>query len=568
MLAAILAHGAPSPLPLPAARPPGRPAARPPGRPAAPDRPRTVQHRPRMTRPYLSPRNLLEDVRASFWALPLLGMLVAAALAVGTHALDAALFDGAPRTDGFVATVRTDTVRSVLATLATAMAGVTGIAFSVTVTTLTLASQQFGPHVLRIYMQRRFVQGTLATLVGTVLYAVLALHLLGAADRLGYAPAATAAAALALAFVDLALLVLFVHVTATSIQVDSIIASVHADHLSRLATLFPGRGRRGEPDAVDGRDVGDSLAAGTGLKVRAPRDGYLQSVDRAGLVALARRRDVRVAVAQEPGAWVVAGSVLATVHAPTGATMPGAGRADAHADAHAANAADDDEARELERDVRRLLVLGRSPTPEQDPRFALRQLQQIAQRALSPALNDPQTAASCIARVGSICSDLLGRDAARHRFVDAGGTVRLVERRSDPGELVRFAFDPLTRAGAGRADTSADLLDTIRRLVELHPDSAWLDALDEQLERIETGLARETPDRFDAARLDALLAKTRSRLRAARPGPADDAAVAANDEAAGDAANASDPGDASRPAARSAQRVSSSRGSAGTGSSP
>ena len=512
-----------------------------------------------MTRPYLSPKNLLEDVRASFWALPLLGLLVAAVLAGVAHALDLALFGGAdPDPDGFLGAVDVDTVRTLLSTLATAMAGVTGVAFSVTVTTLTLASQQFGPHVLRTFMQRRFVQATLATLVGTVLYALLSLHLLGAAERVDYLPVATAAACLALAFVDLVLLVLFVHVTATSIQADSIIASVHADHLTRLPTLFPGRGHGTGPDAVAGLDVGDSLAAGTGTKIRAPRDGYLQSVDRGRLVALAERRDVRVAVAHEPGAWIVAGAVLATVHAPTGARADAGGGTSAPGD--------------LESEVLRLLVIGRSPTPEQDPRFALRQLQQIAQRALSPALNDPQTAASCIARIGSICSDLLGREAVRHRFVDAGGTVRLVERRSDPGELIAFAFDALTRAGVGRADTSADLLDTLRRLAELHPGSAWLDRLDEQLERVAAGLERADLDRFDAGRLDAALAKTRARLVAARRAPADagegDVARAAEHEVERETGRDGRIDAASGPGAHEAQRVSSSRGSAGTGSSP
>ena len=512
-----------------------------------------------MTRPHLSPSNLLEDVRASFWALPLLGLLVAAALAGATHALDLTLFGGpAPGTGGFLGAVHVDTVRTLLSTLATAMAGVTGIAFSVTITTLTLASQQFGPHVLRIFMQRRFVQVALATLVGTVLYALLSLHWLGAAARVDYLPAATAAACLALAFVDLVLLVLFVHVTATSIQVDSIIASVHADHLTRLPTLFPERGRGADPDAVAGLDVGDSLAAGTGTKIRARRDGYLRSVDRGRLVALAERRDARVAIALEPGAWIVAGAVLATVHAPTGVRADPGGGTPAPGD--------------LESEVLRLLVIGRSPTPEQDPRFALRQLQQIAQRALSPALNDPQTAASCIARIGSICSDLLGREAVRHRFVDAGGTVRLVERRSDPGELIAFGFDPLTRAGVGRADTSADLLDTLRRLAELHPGSAWLDRLDEQLERVAAGLGRGDLDRFDAARLDAALAKTRARLVAARRVPADadesDVARAAERETGHGTRRDGDSDAANGPGASEAQRVSSSRGNASDGSSP
>ena len=77
-------------------------------------------------------------------------------------------------------------------------------------------------------------------------------------------------------------------------------------------------------------------------------------------------------------------------------------------------------------------------------------------RALSPGLNDPQTAASCISRIGAIASDLMSRESVRRRFADAGGTVRLIERRSDPGQLLDFAFDAIDHArGAAPVRTPA-----------------------------------------------------------------------------------------------------------------
>ena len=482
-----------------------------------------------MILPHLSAANLLEDLRASFWALPLVGLALGAALALGAHALDVGAF-AAPTgpVRGFAAAVHPDTVRRLLATLATAAAGVAGIAFSVTITTLTLASQQFGPHVLRTYMRRRFVQAVLASLVGTVLAAFVALHLLGAAERTAYLPVATAALALGLAALDLALLVGFVHVTAASIRADSIIESVLEDHGERLEVLFPTPGSGAAPAPIDPAGVVGEPAAEAGEAVRAHRAGYLQSVDRRRLVALAGRHDARVVMRREPGAWVNAGETLATVHAASGdAAAPGAARERAGA----------------------LLVLGSSPTPEQDPRFALRQLHQIAQRALSPALNDPQTAASCIARIGAIASDLLARERVHRHFVDAGGTVRLIECRSDPGELLAFAFDAVVRDGAGRPDTAADLLATIGSLATLHPDTPWRGRLEDVVGRIEAGLADARLDRHDAERLAADLAHVRGRLSGG--GGAPDGPDAADGRHAPDA----------RPA-REARRVSSSRGGA------
>lgn len=504
-----------------------------------------------MPRLILSPRNLLEDVRASFWALPVVGMILAIALAWATHTLDVERFAGSDAAaGGFVGSVHVDTVRQLLATLAAAAAGTTGIAFSITITTLALASQQFGPHVLRTYMQRRFVQLVLAGFIATVLYALLSLHWLGAAARVDYLPVATAATSLALTAMDLLLLVLFVHVTATSIQAESVLEAVHEEHLNRLPDLFPGPVDGPGPAAMDGSDIDDSLGAGTGHKMVALRSGYLQSIDRARLVALAARHDVRIAVAHEPGVWVTEGVTLATVHAPPGTSDgPSTGGADeASADATNGSAAGSDaDMQRLERRVRSLIVLGTCPTPEQDPRFALRQLQQIALRALSPGINDPQTAASCLFRIGAIASDLLGRDDVRRRFPDGGGTVRLVERRSGPDRLLDFAFDAIVRASDEHPNTVADLVRTLDTLARLHPGSPWLGTLDAQLERIARGLERASHDPVDAERLTAAVRRARARVATAMAaGPRAGAPVSPTTDAA----------------ARESGRVTSSRGGA------
>lgn len=448
-----------------------------------------------MSKLILSPSNLLEDLRASFWALPLLGIVVAAATAVLAHALDVRLYTGSREAGaGFIGAVDVATLRQVLATLATACSGIVGITFSVTVTTLALASQQFGPHVLRTYLGHRFVQVTLAALVGSVLYALLSLHLLGAAGRIGYLPAATAIATQCLAVVDLALLVFFVHLTATSIQVDVLIASVHREHRARSAGLFPGGAEARGGDATDAEATA-ALTREGGHVVEAGKDGHLQSVDRDRLVQLARRHDMIVAVCREPGDWVLAGSPLARLH----------GLSDADATRAAAP-------------VRRLIVLGRLRTSEQDPRFAMRQLQQIALRALSPALNDPQTAIDCTLRLCAILSPLLGRDAVRHRFVDADGALRLVETRSDPGELIGYGLDALVREGGGRADTGTALARALGELAQLHPRSRWLHVLDSALERM-----REHPDRaglshHDIGMLDGAIDATASVSTTVRDG--------------------------------------------------
>jgi uncharacterized membrane protein len=122
-----------------------------------------------------------------------------------------------------------DAARQILTTIAAAIITVIGVVFSIILLTLTLASNQFGPRMLRNFIRDRGTQLTLGTFVATFVYAVLLLASIGIGSHGEFVPHLGVTVTLGLMVADLAVLIYFIHHTAISIQLPQVIASIAAD---------------------------------------------------------------------------------------------------------------------------------------------------------------------------------------------------------------------------------------------------------------------------------------------------------------------------------------------------
>ena len=118
-----------------------------------------------------------------------------------------------------------DAARQILSSLAGSLITVVGVVFSIMIVTLTLASTQFGPRMLRTFIRDRGTQVTLGTFVATFFYAMLTLISIGST----FVPHLSVTVALALTAVDLGVLIYFIHHVATAIQLPEVIASIARD---------------------------------------------------------------------------------------------------------------------------------------------------------------------------------------------------------------------------------------------------------------------------------------------------------------------------------------------------
>lgn len=434
-----------------------------------------------------------DALRSSYWFVPALMTLGGVALSIGMTRLDESLARSNGLIHEFASTP--EGARSMLSTLAGAQITLAGLSFSITIVALTVASQQFGSRLLRNFMRDLGNQIVLGTFVASFVYSVLVQVQIRGGDESTWVPSLSLGVAIAMALASLGVLIYFIHHVAASIQASELIAVVGAEIDAAIDTLFPEEAGN-EAHARDREDPAAESPGEGGTDVLADRVGYVQAIDLDGLMAIARKRDVMIRLACRPGDRVVRSCPVATV-------WP--------------EASD-----EVSRAVNRALILGVHRTSVQDLEFSIDQLVEVAVRALSPGINDPFTAMTCIDRLSASLCLLARRDIPSPVRRDDDGKPRVLARPwSFPGAL-DAACDQIRQYGRGSASVSIRLIEglsLVARQVWRRRDRA---AVRRQVEMIGRSAA-ELPEANDR---DALLRRTEDVLRTLASDPSPTSAAA------------------------------------------
>ena len=154
-----------------------------------------------------------------------------------------------------------------------------------------------------------------------------------------------------------------------------------------------------------------------------------------------------------------------------------------------------------ERKLRRLVSLGAERTFEQDPKYAIRILVDIAIKALSPAINDPTTAVQALDQLEDLLLRLGRRSLAAGRARDASGSLRLVFPVPSWEDFLVLAFDEIRYCGASSIQVMRRMRALLLDLMKNVPPER-LPALERYLERVDNGIRRAFEDGAD--RKDAL----------------------------------------------------------------
>jgi uncharacterized membrane protein len=218
--------------------------------------------------------------------------------------------------------------RGMLATIAGSMMTVVGVTFSMTLVTLALASSQYTSRILRNFMSDHVTQVVLGIFAGIFTYCLIVLRTIRGDDEGGFVPSLSVAFSVVLAIGGIGTLIFFIHHIASSIQASSIIASVTKETLVAVDRLFPETlGREPMDDEADPSLL--PLPTRNWQAVMARRNGYLQSVDNAALLRLAREHKTIVRMDRGIGEFVVQNTPLASLALETRRTrrsLPPCGR--------------------------------------------------------------------------------------------------------------------------------------------------------------------------------------------------------------------------------------------------
>lgn len=433
-------------------------------------------------------RQQWSDLRSTFWFLPFLIVLSCVVYAVVLIQIDYA--NAAPwqsRWPGIFG-VGAEGARDMLSTLASSMMTVMGITFSMTLLALVLASGQYTSRILRNFMRSRVTQFTLGTFAGIFIYCLIVLHSIRTGDA-AFVPSLAVFFAFVLAFGGIAILIFFIHHIASSIQASSIIAEVASETNASIDRLLPEKQDIDHDEGEDRNEDLESLDARDWYPVPAAQSGYIQSVNNTALMNLARNGRTIVRMEHGIGAFVVQDTALislALTYPPDQDTID------------ALNGA---------------YTISRHRTVDQDPAFGIRQIVDIALKALSPGVNDTSTAVMCVDYLTSILARLTRRQFPP-LYGYEGETLRVVAIVPSFEGLLAESFDQIRSNAEANVAILVRMLGALDSIGSLTIRSRYLRALDEQLQCIEELADRCIDSSHDRARIERRLSQVRETLKA------------------------------------------------------
>lgn len=383
-----------------------------------------------------------DAVRSRLWPLPVAAVALAVAAGFLIPQFDAHVDAAVPSwLTGVLFGGDANAGRTVLDAVSSSLITVTSLTFSLTVVTLQLASSQFSPRLLRTFTSDVFVQATLGLFLATFTFSLTVLRSVrsGGDSASPFVPRISITLSFALAVASVIGLVLFLAHLARQIRVETMLRDVHQNAADTIRTELGNRDGTQSAPEPEIPDRADLLMAGS--------SGFLVRVDRGDLLTAAKEADAVVVITAHPGSSVIKGTPIGRAWCPTGDlscdTLTG-----------------------LSWKVEAAVTVGYERTAVQDIGYGLRQLTDVANKALSPGINDPTTAIYALGHISALLGELAGRDLGPTVITDEQGRPRVVLHGPDLAQLVEDAISQPRRYGASDPAVMA-------RLFALLAELAW-----------------------------------------------------------------------------------------------
>lgn len=420
------------------------------------------------------------DISSSFWLIPAVEVIAAIGLSFVTLWFDAAYSDWLSTSVGVLFGGTAEGARTLLSVVAGSSISVISVLFSITMIALQQGSTQYTPRVLRTFRRDRGNQVVLGTYIATFAYALLILRQVRSETEhlSGFTPSLSIFIAIVLALVDLALLVYFIDHTSRSLEVSSVIKAIRAELDESLEEHFQGASEGVEPLSFEAAVAAtQERRKGLGNAIHASRDGYLQRVDYDALSRELTHETALLCVPVRAGDFLFDGAVLARLWMEGG-----------------------EEAQRQKRIADAFVVLG-ARRPSDDPLFGMRQLADIALRALSPGTNDPTTAEDAIDALGAIMAFVAGREIPGPLVRTDNGAC-IVRSTRTFHDYMEECFAQIRRAARTQPHVLEHLVDLFGRLADRATSDERAAAIEYQIEEILEAV--RTSDASESDRLQLL----------------------------------------------------------------
>lgn len=386
--------------------------------------------------------------RTNLWFIPSLTVTAALAVFALSQRVDWLNHTGQLMLPAWLDQGSAADARSLLAATAGAIITTLGLVLSITVVTLSIAASQFGQRLLRRYLRDRGTQVCIGIFAATFVFSLLTL--LSVTSHTGekeYVPWLSIWISTLWALTCICVLIYYINHVGQNIQVNNVLAQLSAEFQWAL--------RQGQPQRdLSGIFIPEVRAD---LCLTAPVSGYIQAIDYGALVKAAADVDATLRFLFRPGQFVFQGAAIAQVEV---------GRP-----------AKDELQEAFERSVR----IGTRRTLPRDPEFATAQIVEIALRAMSPGMNDPNTAITCVDWLADALRALAQYPSGPSVHVDRGGLVRVIEKPHGFDCVVTAAYDPIRQVARNSPMLTTRLMRSISEIAPFLQTTAQRLALREQV---------------------------------------------------------------------------------------
>jgi len=365
----------------------------------------------------------------------------------------------------------------ILGGISSSIMTVVSIVFAILLMTLTLASMQFSPRIIVSFSKDRVTQWTLGIFLGTFCYCMAALPTARSLPH-PFAPVLTVFGAMLLALACVGWLLYFIHHISQSISVSHIVDRIAAETEAMIDDVMPQpRGNRMSPES----EVVELSA--WDMPLLSGASGYIRFIDTGRLVALAKLHHVKIRAVRRVGQFVPAGTPMLLAY--KGDRLSPQGRSE----------------------ILGAFDLGPSRTLQQDVEFGVLQIVDIALKAISPAVNDPTTAVTCVDQLSRILIRFASRELPAAVFYDPPGMARVSIPQIGFEGLLTSAFEQIRLYSKSDIAVSLRMLRALGDIAWTSSEPAFRRALYEQGKRIVEGCAEKLGEeelRPMRARLSAL----------------------------------------------------------------
>lgn len=398
------------------------------------------------------------------WCIPMLYVLVSVVAGLTLPRLEHAYLPG------YTHDVAVGSALAFFSSVSSGMMALTGIVFAIAFVMVQFSAVAYSPRLVVKFANQPRLFHSLGIFFATFSYSLAALAWTDRGGS-GTVPLFSTMLVILLLIISVAAFVALIQ-GINDLQIQNVLREVGRQGRAVIRTLFeriPEGGMIAPGSAVEDRQLPPPVRRLT--YSGEPR--VITRIDVARLIRLAEAADAVVVLECAVGDTLVEDTLVLSVHggsaSPTGPS------------------------------IMRSVHLGTARTFEQDPKYAIRLLVDIAIRALSPAINDPTTAVQALDQIEDLLRRIGHRKLDAGRGFDASGSLRLIIPMPTWDDYLALAFDEIRQFGATSVQVARRLRAALSGLAESVATEDRRVAVRRYLEQLDSGIGRSAFDDHDQA---------------------------------------------------------------------